>query len=210
MRVIAIDGPAGSGKSTVGRRVAAALDLEYLDTGAMYRAVTVSAMHRGTDLSDPTAVADVAGDTAIVIAGGTVSIDGRDITDVIRTTEVDAAVSGVAANPEVRRVLVAAQRAWATERGGGVIEGRDIGTVVFPDATLKLYFTAREEVRAARRAGERAGSDTATIAAALHRRDTADSQRTASPLSTADDAVVIDTSDRGVDAIVDEILERLG
>lgn len=205
MRVIAIDGPAGSGKSTIGRRVAEKLGLEYLDTGAMYRAVTVAALHDGTDLDDPTAVARVAERIEITV-GDRVCIDGRDVTDEIRTSRVDAVVSGVAANPDVRRVMVCAQRTWATERDGGVIEGRDIGTVVFPDATLKLYFTAREEVRAARRAGECAGSDTATVAAALNRRDSADSRRAASPLVTAEDATVIDTSDRGITEIVDQIL----
>lgn len=209
MRVIAIDGPAGSGKSTVGRRVAEELGLDYLDTGAMYRAVTVAALTRGVDPSDDRAVAALAERVTVNVDASGVTVDGHDVTDAIRTVEVDRAVSGVAANPDVRRVLVERQRGWARERDGGVIEGRDIGTVVFPDATLKLYFTARPEVRAARRAGERTGTDTATVAAELDRRDTADSRRATSPLTTATDATTIDTSDRDVGTIVAEVLELL-
>lgn len=209
MKVIAIDGPAGSGKSSIGHGVAQALGLDYLDTGAMYRAVTVAALERGTDRDSPTALADLAGSVSIEVDGGSVLLDGSDVTTTIRTTEVDRAVSQVAATPGVRSVLVERQRKWAADHGGGVIEGRDIGTVVFPDATLKLYLTARPEVRAARRAGERSGSDTATVAAELERRDTADSRRAASPLTIAPDALTIDTSDRDVATIVASILELI-
>lgn len=209
MKVIAIDGPAGSGKSSIGHGVAAALGLDYLDTGAMYRAVTVAALERGIDRDSPTALAELAASVSIDVDEGSVLLDGCDVTAAIRTTEVDRAVSQVAATPGVRSVLVERQRAWAGDHGGGVIEGRDIGTVVFPDATLKLYLTARPEVRAARRADERGGSNVATVAAELERRDTADSVRAASPLTTAPDALTIDTSDRDVATIVASILELI-
>src|SRR5688500_6788359 len=143
MRVIAIDGPAGSGKSTIGRALAARLGLEYLDTGAMYRSVTFAALRRGIEPTDGIAIAALARGLRLVVAAR-VLVDDEDATDAIRGPEVTGAVSAVAANPEVRRELVRRQQAWAGERGGGVIEGRDIGTVVFPDAELKVYLTADE------------------------------------------------------------------
>ena len=210
MMVIAIDGPAGSGKSTVARRLAVRLDLDYLDTGAMYRCVTFAALRRNLDPEDGDALAALARNVELDVADGVVNVDGIDASVEIRGPEVTRAVSIVAANPEVRAELVARQRRWAAEHGGGVIEGRDIGTVVFPDARLKLYLTARPEVRAARRSKEVTDLDYDTVAADLARRDTLDSNRVASPLSLADDAVSVDTSDLSVDEIVEQIVERLG
>lgn len=210
MLVIAIDGPAGSGKSTVARRLAERLGVGYLDTGAMYRAVTVAALRRGVDPGDTEAVASLARSIDLEVNGTTVQVDGDDVTTAIRTPQVTDAVSSVARLAEVRADLVQRQRAWVAARGGGVLEGRDIGTVVFPDATLKLYLTARPEVRAARRAREMGTEDTAAVEAAITRRDVTDSTRSASPLAVADDAVEVDTSDRDVDTIVEGILELLG
>jgi cytidylate kinase len=204
LRVIAIDGPAGSGKSTIARAVAAHLGLEYLDTGAMYRSVTFAALQRGVDVGDGDAVAALAPSVEIVVAER-VTVDGDDATDAIRTPVVTKAVSAVAANPAVRAELVRRQRTWAEERGGGVIEGRDIGTVVFPDAVLKVYLTADEAERLRRRALE-AGEE---VAQDIARRDQADSTRAVSPLSVADDALVIDTTGRTIDDIVEEVLSKL-
>ncbi len=148
MMVIAIDGPAGSGKSTVARRLAVRLDLDYLDTGAMYRAVTFAALRRGIDPADADEVAALARNVELIVGDDTIRVDDVDATIEIRGPEVTRAVSIVAANPAVRAELVARQRRWADAHGGGVIEGRDIGSVVFPDAALKLYLTARPEVRA--------------------------------------------------------------
>jgi cytidylate kinase len=207
--VIAIDGPAGSGKSTVGRQLAAALDLEYLDTGAMYRGVTFAALRRGIDPADAEVVARLARQVELELAEGTLVVDGVDATIEIRGPEVTRAVSLVAANPEVRTELVRRQREWAQERNGGVLEGRDIGTVVFPDAQLKVYLTASPEVRAARRSKEVTDLDYQTVAADLARRDALDQGREASPLALADDALVVDTSDLSVDQIVDDLVARV-
>jgi len=204
MRVIAIDGPAGSGKSTIARAVADRLGLEYLDTGAMYRSVTFAALGRGIDPADDEAVAALAPTLAIEVTGR-VSVDGEDATAAIRGPEVTRAVSAVAANPAVRAELVRRQRAWVAERGGGVLEGRDIGTVVFPDAELKVYLIADVGERLRRRAVE-AGED---VARDIARRDRVDSSRAVSPLHAADDAIVIDTTGRDVDDIVEEVLNKL-
>ena len=202
-RVIAIDGPAGSGKSTVSRAVADRLGLEYLDTGAMYRGVAFAVLERGIDPGDTDAVAEVARLVALEVTGSVCVVDGVDATVAIRGPEVTVAVSTVAANPEVRAEMVTRQRAWVAERGGGVMEGRDIGSVVFPDAELKVYLTASAEVRADRRASETHGADTGAGAAA-------DSSREASPLVEAAGAVVVDTSDLTVDQAADVIEEMLG
>jgi cytidylate kinase len=204
MQVIAIDGPAGSGKSTIGRAVAARLGLEYLDTGAMYRSVTFAALRRDIDPADADAVAALA-PTLTIVVGERVTVDGEDATATIRGPEVTKAVSAVAANPAVREEMVRRQRAWAAERGGGVLEGRDIGTVVFPDAALKVYLTADEAERLRRRAIE-AGEE---VAQDIARRDQADASRAASPLYAADDALVIDTTGRTIDDIVEEVLAKL-
>jgi cytidylate kinase len=203
-RVIAIDGPAGSGKSTVARAVAARLGLAYLDTGAMYRSVAFAALRRGIDLTDTDLVAALAGALEIVVADR-VLVDGEDATDAIRGPEVTLAVSTVAANPAVRTHLVERQRAWAKAVGGGVIEGRDIGTVVFPDAELKVYLVADEAERLRRRARE-AGD---AVAQDIVRRDEVDSTRAVSPLYAADDALVIDTTGRSVGEIVEEVMSKL-
>ena len=198
--VVAIDGPAGSGKSTLSRALAERLGLQRLDTGAMYRSVAWAVLQRGVDPADADAVAEIARRLAIDV-GDRVVADGTDITDAVRGPEVSAAVSAVAANPAVRTVLVERQRSWVAAHGGGVVEGRDIGSVVLPDATLKLYLDASPEVRAARRAEEGA--------AAVARRDRLDSTRAASPLGRADGARVIDTGVQSVDEIVEQVVAWL-
>jgi CMP/dCMP kinase len=205
VKVIAIDGPAGSGKSTVARGLARHLGLDYLDTGAMYRAITFAALRRGVDPGDAEPTAEIARTVDLQVSTEGVWVDGVDATIEIRGPEVSRAVSLVAANPAVRAELVRRQREWATERGGGVLEGRDIGTVVFPDADLKVYLTARPDVRAERRAAEITQLDYETVAADMARRDALDQGRTDSPLRQADDAVEIDTSELTVDQIIDEL-----
>lgn len=214
VRTVAIDGPAGAGKSTLARALATHLGLERLDTGAMYRSVAWAALRRGVDPDDAPAVAALSRGLVIDV-GERVVVDGEDATAGIRTPAVDAAVSAVAANPEVRRDMVARQRAWVDERGGGVVEGRDIGTVVLPDADLKVYLTAVPDERARRRAAERGGGPTmlAEVAAALDRRDTLDSTRHASPLPTAaqvpPDALVVDSTGKPAHEVLQEVLTCL-
>ena len=199
--LVAIDGPAGAGKSTVSKAVATRLGLDRLDTGAMYRAVAALALHRGTAPDDAAAVAALAADAEIEV-GERVTIDGLDVTARIRSPEVGNAVSVVAANPEVRRHLVERQRAWARGHGGGgVVEGRDIGSVVFPEAELKVYLTASPEERARRRRDE--------APERVARRDRIDSTRDASPLRQADDARHLDTTGRTVQDVVEEVLSWL-
>jgi CMP/dCMP kinase len=209
VKVIAIDGPAGSGKSTVAKLLAKRLGLEYLDTGAMYRAVTFAAMRRGIDPADTEPVAHLAKVVEMDVTEAGVRVDGVDATIEIRGPEVSRAVSVVAANPGVREELVRRQREWAHKRDGGVMEGRDIGTVVFPDAALKVYLTARPEVRAERRAAEVTDLDYETVAADIARRDAYDSGRATSPAQPADDSVEVDTSDLTLDQIVEEIVDML-
>lgn len=207
--VIAIDGPAGSGKSTVARAVAARIDVPYLDTGAMYRSVAFAALRSGVDPEDAERVANLAVNMVLTIdADGTVTVDGTDATVEIRGPEVTRAVSIVAANPEVRAEMRSRQREFVTRTGGAVMEGRDIGTVVFPDARLKVYLDANPEVRAARRSKEVSDLSYETVAADLARRDALDQGRVADPLKVADGALIIDTSDLGVEQIVDVILEH--
>ena len=205
MRVVAIDGPAGSGKSTVARGVARRLGLGYLDTGAMYRSVAWTALRDGVDIADDAALARLAGSLDLAV-GDRVTIDGVDATAEIRGGDVTRIVSAASANPGVRQEMVRRQRAWVEEHGGGVVEGRDIGTVVFPDADLKVFLTASEEERARRRQRDEAAPDVDAVAADLARRDRLDSTRQVSPLKPADDAVVIDTTGRTVDEVVDQIL----
>ena len=212
MKLVAIDGPSGSGKSTVARAVASELGVEALDTGAMYRAVTVAMLRAGADLADEQAAAEIA-DVSKLSITDRVELDGRDVTREIRSPEVTAAVSTVAAHPAVRRVLVQRQRAWVKARGGGVVEGRDIGTVVFPEAPLKVFLTASDEERARRRHDDQAdGSrdvDLEVVKESLRRRDERDSTRAASPLQAATDALVIDTTGREAEGVVREVLERV-
>lgn len=208
MRVIAIDGPAGSGKSTVAREVARRLGLDWLDTGAMYRSVALAALQRGIDPADADAVARLAGEVRIEV-GDRVLLDGVDVTAEIRSPAVDRVVSVVAAHPAVRAEMVRRQRAWAAARGGGVVEGRDIGSVVFPDAELKVYLTASDAERARRRAAQLGGAEPGDVAAELVRRDRLDAGRAASPLTVPEGAAVIDTTDRTVADVVDAIVGML-
>lgn len=203
LKVVAIDGPVGAGKSTVARAVATRLGLPHLDTGAMYRAVALAALTRGLEPEAASAeeLAAVARGAAIEV-GERVMLDGDDVTDRLRSPEVGRAVSAVAACPEVRAELVRRQRAWATERGGGVVEGRDIAGVVFPEAAVKVFLTASDQERARRRSPDE-------DATALARRDRLDSTRAASPLALAPGAVVVDSTGRSVDDVVEEVLGLL-
>ncbi len=219
-RTVALDGPSGSGKSTVARGVAAALGWRYVDTGATYRAATLAVLRAGTDLADPSAVVAVVG--ALVARDGltmstdpgapAVTLDGEDVAAAIRTPEVTAAVSAVSAVPEVRRALVALQRALMGS-GGAVAEGRDVGSVVAPRAAVKVYLDADPSVRASRRAADADAGVAkgrpdlvAAVAADLARRDAYDSSRIASPLAAAPDAVHLDASALTVQQVVDGVL----
>ena len=204
-RVIAIDGPAGAGKSTIARAVAKALGIQYLDTGAMYRAVTVEAAQRGLPLADDSVVSAFVEDAVIDVGLEVVSINGRDVTQEIRTVETSKLVSIVATLSGVRAQLRRRQQAWVDQRGGGVVEGRDIATVVFPEALLKVYLTASPRVRAERRVAQ-IGGDVEVIARELAARDEVDSTRADSPLSAASDSVVVDTSDRTIEDVLAEIV----
>lgn len=210
-RVVAIDGPSGSGKSTIGRGVAAALHLETLDTGAMYRAVTCAALRAGVDLDDEAAVGAVARAATIDVGADRVVLDGTDVSEEIRGPEVTAAVSTVSAHPAVRTELVARQREWVEARGGGVVEGRDIASVVFPDAAVKVFLTAADDERARRRhRDEEAAARAVSVDAvrdAMAARDAADSGRAVSPLRAADGARIVDTTGRTPAEIVAEIVE---
>lgn len=208
MRVIAIDGPAGSGKSTVARALATRLGLDYLDTGAMYRGVAFAALRRGIDPDDAAVVGRMAEQIDIDV-GDAVTVDGVDATIEIRGPEVTRAVSVVAANPQVRRELRRRQREWAADHGGGVIEGRDIGSVVFPDADLKVYLTASDIERAGRRSKEVLDMDYDTVAADIARRDYADSNRSAAPLVVAEGATMVDTTGLSIEEVVDRVLALL-
>ncbi len=199
--IVAIDGPAGSGKSTVARALATHLGWSVLDTGAMYRALTSEALFSGLDPSDEDAVAELARNARITTLPR-VNINGRDVHDDIRSDAVNVAVSTIAANPAVRTAMVERQRAIARhEPGGLVVEGRDITTVVFPDALVKVFLTASLDERARRR-GEEGGASVA-------RRDHADASRVASPLRRADDALALDTTELSVDQVVEEIVRCL-
>ena len=206
--VIAIDGPAGAGKSTVGRAIADRLDLGYLDTGAMYRAMTFAVQQRGVPEGDLTAVAEVAPEVVIEMEGSSVVVDGVDATEAIRGRDVTEGVSQVAANPAVREVLVTRQREWVEQRGGGVVEGRDIGSVVFPDARLKLYITASPRVRAERRVNQ-VGGDVDEVEASIIKRDRFDSTRSHSPLTEATGSVTVDTTGMSIDEVVDHVIGLL-
>jgi cytidylate kinase len=210
--VVAIDGPGGSGKSTIARGVARALGWPVLDTGAMYRAVTLAVLESRFGLDDEEACARIAEERTIAVDDGVTMIDGRDVSHEIRGPGVTAAVSAVSAHPRVRAVLVARQRAWLAEHGAGVVEGRDIGTVVFPAAPVKVFLTASDEERARRRQRDEEASARAVrveeVQTDLARRDALDSGRRASPLRPAEDAMVVDTTGRSVESVVGELVER--
>jgi cytidylate kinase len=207
--VVALGGPSGTGKSTVARRLASRLGARYLDTGAMYRAATVAALRKGVDLGDGVAITAVVESARIEISTdperASVTLDGEPVDADIRSAETTAAVSAVSAVPAVRALLVDAQRALIGD-GGIVVEGRDIGSVVWPTARPKVYLTASPEARARRRAGE-VGGDVAAVAADIARRDGLDSSRAASPLTQAADAVELDTTELGIDEVVDRLVE---
>lgn len=208
--VIAIDGPSGVGKGTVARAVAAALGCRHIDTGAMYRAVAWRALQSGVDLDNEEAVLEVARTIVLEVDGSRVTADGRDVSAAIRTPEIDRATTRVARLPRVRAQLVIRQRELA-DAGPVVMEGRDIGTVVFPAAAVKIYLDASPEERARRRAGDPAHTAARTqgladIAQAMRRRDENDRTRQASPLSQAPDATLIDTTGLPVEQVVERVL----
>jgi len=207
--IIAIDGPSGAGKGTVARTIAQRLSYHHIDTGAMYRAVGWRAQHAHVALDDEAAVAALAERAEIVVENGRVSIDGHDVTQAIRTAEIDGVAAAVARLPRVRAALVARQRAMAA-RGGVVMEGRDIGTVVFPDADVKIYLDASAEERARRRLNDPAHSGgqagAVAVAESIQARDQSDTTRAVSPLTLAPDAVRIDTTGMPVDAVVQSVI----
>jgi len=202
--VIAIDGPAGAGKSTIAKALARDLGIAYLDTGAMYRGVTFAVLRKGLSATDVDAVGRVAQAVEFAQTTDALYVDDVDATAAIRSPEVDAAVSHIAANSVVRDEMRLRQRQWIADHNGGVVEGRDIGSVVFPDATLKVYLVATPLVRAERRVAQH-GGDVAEIARAIAERDERDSTRADSPLRQTPDAVVVDTSHRSIAQIVADI-----
>jgi CMP/dCMP kinase len=211
---VTLDGPSGTGKSSVARGVAARLGAAYLDTGAMYRAATVAVLDAGIDPTDADAVARTVAGARIEVgtdaATETVRVDDVDVAARIRGAEVTRAVSAVSAVPAVRRQLVEQQRSLVAAAGAVVVEGRDIGTVVLPEATVKIYLTAAPEARAQRRAGQLGITEPAEIAALaadLRRRDDYDSSRADSPLRPADDAIVVDSTDLDQQGVVDRVVE---
>jgi cytidylate kinase len=203
--VIAIDGPAGAGKSTVAKGVARALGFTYLDSGAMYRAVALAALDRGLDLDDSALLGELAWRLDIGFDGDTVRLDGKPVEGRIRTPEVTAAASRVSRHPQVRQAMVKRQRELIAT-GKYVAEGRDIGTVVSPDSPLKVYLTADEDERARRRAAE-SGESVEAVKRAMQERDRRDRERADSPLRRADEAHYIDTTNRTPDEVVSDIAD---
>jgi cytidylate kinase len=207
--IVAIDGPSGVGKGTVSRALARALGYRHIDTGAMYRAVAWKAQHDGLPSDDEATLVDVAKTMDLQIDEGSVVVDGADVTRAIRTPDMDAAAAKVARLPRVREVLVARQREMG-RTGGVVMEGRDIGTVVFPDADVKIYLDASAEERARRRAADPAHGGSAAplteVATALAARDQSDATRKASPLTIAPDAVLVDTTGVAIEDVLRRVL----
>jgi cytidylate kinase len=205
VRVIAIDGPAGAGKSTVARQVSTATGLRYLDTGAMYRCVALEVQNTATDPNNADAVGKIARDVNVVIERDAAKLNGVDVSTEIRTSEINAIVSIIAAHTPVRDAMREQQRQWIQAQKGGVVEGRDIGTVVFPDAILKVFLTASPEVRAERRVGQ-TGGDIKAVAASIAERDHLDSTRLDSPLRPSLGSVIVDSSNRSIEEVVAEIV----
>ncbi|MFB7435877.1 (d)CMP kinase [Streptomyces microflavus] len=206
--IVAIDGPSGTGKSSTSKAVAAKLGLSYLDTGAQYRAITWWMLNNDIDVTSPAEIATAAAKPVIISGtdptGPTITVDGEDASGPIRTQEVTSKVSAVSAVPEVRTIITELQRSIAAGAEGGiVVEGRDIGTTVLPDADIKIFLTASPEARAARRSGEVKGSDLAATREALILRDAADSGRKTSPLAKADDAVEVDTTELTLQQVIE-------
>jgi cytidylate kinase len=209
--VIAVDGPSGVGKTSVSRAVAERLGFGHLDTGAYYRGATMAAMINRVDLADEQAVAAAVEKAAFDFADGVMTLEGIDVSAAIRTDVITAGVSVVAAHPAVRAVLVGHQRRWVADHDcNAVVEGRDIGTVVFADSPLKVFLTARPEVRAARRARQDGEVLTEAVRTDLDRRDRIDSTRQASPLVAAADAVEIDTSDLALNEVIEVVMGLAG
>jgi cytidylate kinase len=205
VRVIAIDGPAGAGKSTVARQVSTATGLRYLDTGAMYRCVALEVQNTATDPNNAEAVGKIARNVKVVIERDAAKLNGVDVSTEIRTSEINAIVSIIAAHTPVRDAMREQQRQWIQAQKGGVVEGRDIGTVVFPDAILKVFLTASPEVRAERRVGQ-TGGDIKAVAASIAERDHLDSTRLDSPLRPSQGSVIVDSSNRTIEEVVAEIV----
>ena len=207
MAVIAIDGPAGAGKSTVAKLVAEATGLPYLDTGAMYRCVALLSTRTGIDSSNESGVAAIAESIDITFQGVQCWMNGEDVSQEIRSAEIASIVSIIAAQSPVRTAMRTQQQRWIQQKGGGVVEGRDIGTVVFPNAELKVFLTASPEERASRRVGQ-SGGDLKEIAFNIAERDRIDSERVDSPLRPAGDAVVVDSTGLTITEVVDLIVDH--
>jgi len=207
LTVIAIDGPAGAGKTTVARAVAAALGFKHVDTGGMYRAVALLALERRVDPSDGSALEEICRQVDIWAVGGEVTIDGRDVSELVRRPDVTEIVSVVAAHPQVRSQMTRLQRSMA-HSVDVVMEGRDIGSVVFPDADLKVFLTASLEERSRRRSAE-SGVNPAEVQRLILQRDSADEEREASPLAVAEGAIEVDSTGRSIDDVVAEIQRSL-
>ena len=205
-KIVAIDGPAGSGKSTIAKALAKRLNLDYLDTGAMYRAVSFISIKRNIDTLDEREVLAIAKEMDFNFDDGICTVNGCDVTKEIRGSEVTRVVSVVAAMPTVRKEMVDRQRLWVEEKGGGVVEGRDIGSVVFPKAKVKVYLTASEKVRAERRVEQEETQDASRVVDSIRKRDEADKGRLNSPLVRSEDAIELDTSLMGVEETIEEIL----
>ena len=210
---IAIDGPAGSGKSTVAKQLAKRLDMLYVDTGAMYRAITYKVINSGISVKDEKIILEIARAADVVFKDTGIYLDGKDVTKEIRSPLVDQWVSQISKIPGVRKLMAGVQRKMA-ENHNGVMDGRDIGTVVLPDAKFKFYLTASIDERAKRRYKDLKQNNSRTnleqVKTEIERRDLLDSEREHAPLKTADDAVVIDTTGKGVEAVLKEIMDVMG